>query len=733
MNQEYPTQVSKWGIFEVALEGPSEGNPFAEQYLNGIFSSKNESVVTDGFYDGDGIYKIRFMPSYEGKYTFILKGSFLQGAMSGAFYVGAPEEGNHGVVRVVNTHHFAYEDGTAYIPVGTTAYVWDLQSDERIQETLNSLEEARFNKIRFCVFPKHYAFNLDEPRSYPYEGTPMDSSVLNEENFMAFMGKSEGNNFDCTRFNPEHFRHIEYCIEELGKRGIEADLICMHPYDRWGFSTMTAEQDDLYWKYIAARFSAYHNVWWAMANEYDLMKAKTVADWERFAQILVRKDPYKHLRSIHNCRKMYDHSRPWITHCSVQRIDLYKGAELTGELAVRYGKPVVMDEIAYEGDIQYGWGNITAEEMVRRFWETAVRGGYPGHGETYLNDENVIWWSHGGALRGESWKRAGFLLDILKEVPGNGLAQADMEWDSVCGVPETEWFETVKSQYIFYYSFMRPSFRDFHIDDETDFIAEVIDTWNMTVRKAGIHKGAFRISLPAKQYMAIRLRRPTEEDYLNPVDEEPEIEEVVEEEELTEVDEAFEALETVDDAPAQEEEVIEDSEIPVADSDDLTELEQELIEEDSDFNLDHTAFRIGEEETEEDIVLEEEPREELEDTQETEPPAYVYKHAAQEKFAENVDEEIPEYKVPDEEDTGPVLVEDDPVIIEDENTDPDLEELPREVEELPDIVSGAIDVVDGYDDRVPEVSTDDDDVLDSLIDEAEKTLDIPIVGFRKED
>lgn len=63
MNQEYPTQVSKWGIFEVALEGPSEGNPFAEQYLNGIFSSKNESVVTDGFYDGDGIYKIRFLPS----------------------------------------------------------------------------------------------------------------------------------------------------------------------------------------------------------------------------------------------------------------------------------------------------------------------------------------------------------------------------------------------------------------------------------------------------------------------------------------------------------------------------------------------------------------------------------------------------------------------------------------------------------------------------------------------
>ena len=51
-------------------------------------------------------------------------------------------------------------------------------------------------------------------------------------------------------------------------------------------------------------------------------------------------------------------------------------------------------------------------------WEGAMRGGYPGHGETILTEETdgkdpVLWWSHGGKLRGESWKRMGFLLDIL--------------------------------------------------------------------------------------------------------------------------------------------------------------------------------------------------------------------------------------------------------------------------------------------------------------------------------
>lgn len=84
----------------------------------------------------------------------------------------------------------------------------------------------------------------------------MNSQVLNEDNFRRYTGKTEGNNWDFKRFCPEHFRHIENCILKLQKLGIEADLIVMHPYDRWGFSSMTKEQDDLYWKYVVSRFSA---------------------------------------------------------------------------------------------------------------------------------------------------------------------------------------------------------------------------------------------------------------------------------------------------------------------------------------------------------------------------------------------------------------------------------------------------------------------------------------------
>lgn len=520
MGLEKVIHVNRWGVFEVSLNGTDEGNPFVEQTLTGIFTSKDESVCVNGFYDGDGIYRIRFMPSYEGEYSFVLHATFTKQVFSGTFVVDAPKENNHGPVHVQDTYHFSYADGTPYISIGTTAYVWHLQNEQTKEQTLKTLQDSSFNKLRFCIFPKHYVYNFNDPEYFPYVGTPMDASILNESNFMDYMGKSEGNAFDKTRFVPEYFRNIEEQLQKLCDLGIEADLILFHPYDRWGFSSMTREEDELYLKYIIARFAAYRNVWWAMANEWDLFQNKSVEDFEYLANVIVKNDPYHHLRSIHNCLKVYDQSKDWITHVSYQRIDLYKTVEVTNELREQYHKPVVVDEAGYEGNIQYGWGNLTAEEEVRRFWEIAMRGGYPGHGETYLNENNILWWSHGGKLHGESHLRFGFLKQIMQEMNGSEIAPHQIEWDSTCAVSENDKEEKAKDQYIFYFGFQRPGCRDFFIDDETDYAVDVIDTWNMTIRYAGVFHGRFRIALPSKQYMAVRLKKASEADLIREVDSE---------------------------------------------------------------------------------------------------------------------------------------------------------------------------------------------------------------------
>ena len=63
-------QVAKYDVFEVTLSGKTEGNPFVDYTITGVFTGEKEEVKAEGFYDGEGVYKVRFMPSYEGSYRY---------------------------------------------------------------------------------------------------------------------------------------------------------------------------------------------------------------------------------------------------------------------------------------------------------------------------------------------------------------------------------------------------------------------------------------------------------------------------------------------------------------------------------------------------------------------------------------------------------------------------------------------------------------------------------------
>lgn len=502
-------RIERWDCLELSFQGKSFQNPFSDASIMGTFTGAQECKSVEGFYDGDGIYKVRFMPSFTGTYTYKISGTFSDESFSGSFEATEPSALNHGPVKVADQYHFTYMDGTPYYQIGTTCYAWVHQPPEMQERTIETLKTSPFNKIRFCIFPKHYDYNLYEPISYPYEGTPCSIEGINRDNFLEYLPSNPENRWDFTRFNPEHFRIIEGRIKELGKLGIEADIILMHPYDRWGFSEMGRENDLYYIRYVMARFSPYRNVWWSLANEYDLCTGKSAQDWEQIAETVVRYDPYSRLRSIHNCRYIYDFTKPWVTHCSIQRNEIYKSAANTKLWREQFGKPVVLDEAGYEGNINYNWGNLTPEEMVRLFWTATVRGGYCGHGETYVREDNKLWWSHGNVLYGESPKRLAFLHQILSEVPGLGLEPANIpKWDDNAA---TAAHPNYKGRYfLFYTGCGRPAFREFSFNPDKKYRVEVIDTWNMTIDDKGIYSGKFYIDLPSRQYMAFRIRQTEE-------------------------------------------------------------------------------------------------------------------------------------------------------------------------------------------------------------------------------
>ena len=183
-----------------------------------------------------------------------------------------------------------------------------------------------------------------------------------------------------------------------------------------------------------------------------------------------------------------------------------------------YRKPIVFDEVKYEGDIPARWGNLTGQEMVLRFWTGAVVGTYVGHGETFLDPHDVLWWSKGGVLRGQSPARLAFLRQILNDSPAAGINPID-KWEEIAigGQPG--------EYYLAYFGNDARSswpFELFHtgVADGMKFKVDVIDTWNMTdtpvpevfeLKKRDAYyfadKDGRAVTLPARPYMALRIRR----------------------------------------------------------------------------------------------------------------------------------------------------------------------------------------------------------------------------------
>jgi PKD repeat protein len=474
--------VERWGVYEITLRHQAQGNPYHAVQLSATFTNGRQNFTVPGFWDGEDIYKVRFMPPTPEVWRYETQSNApaLSGK-TGSFTVTAPTAGNRGPVRVADTYYLRYEDGTPYHQFGTTSYVWTHQSEELQEQTLKTLAASPFNKIRFCVFPKSYDYNKNEPPHF------------------AFVRRADGT-FDFDQPQPEFWRHFEKRILDLQRLGIEADIILWHPYDRWGFSEMSDAQDDRYLRYCIARLAAYRNVWWSLANEYDFMTNrpqghrgnKQWEDWDRFFGILQKEDPFGKLRGIHNGSTWYDHTKPWVTHASIQTADMNAGQSFRE----RYGKPVIYDECRYEGDIPQGWGNLNAKEMTQKFWQGTLSGCYVGHGETYKHPQDILWWAKGGVLHGQSPPRIQWLKDLMKQAPPFHELQplGDGKGRFVLAKPG--------AYYLFYASDSKA--QTIPLEGERPYKVDLLDPWEMTISPMGsASPGNYTIS-SAKPDLAYR-------------------------------------------------------------------------------------------------------------------------------------------------------------------------------------------------------------------------------------
>jgi hypothetical protein len=495
--------VEQWDIFEIELKGPADANSF-DVKLSARFTSGQHAVEAKGFYDGNGTYRVRFMPGRLGAWRYETSSDAALAGKSGEFTCVKPSPGNHGPVGIANTYHFAYADGTPFVPISTTIYGWAHQRSDALQkQTLFTLKHSPFNRVRMAVLPINYGDD-NAPRYMPFEEDRNDNDA-----------------WIYSRFVPQYFQHIEKRLGQLREMGIEAELILFHNRDggRTELDRMPAKVDDRYVRYVLARFSAYRNVWWNLANEFDGIRSKRDSDWDRIFQIVEAEDPYHHPRSIHEQNRYYDFHKPWLTYLSVQSELAVEAVGRARVYRTLSNKPVIFDEVKYEGDIPQPWGRLTGEELTRRFWLATIGGTYATHGETFANAPDVRWISRGGELVGLSPKRIAFLKEILATAPPTGLNP--IEQDETTGMAGRPGY-----YYLIYFGNQKPADWTFslprgRIRPGTQFKVDVLDTWNMTITPidqvvtAGRANESERVEadppvkvpLPARPYMALRIRR----------------------------------------------------------------------------------------------------------------------------------------------------------------------------------------------------------------------------------
>lgn len=503
-------QATQYRPAELAFAGPRvapapDRDPLVVEFAH---EGDGGSLRVPGFWDGRDRYRVRFAAPDAGRWTWRTHSLLdeLEGR-TGTLDVSPAPEAERGPVRVSGGFHFAHADGTPFRPVGATIYNWLHQPDELQRQSVDAIAEAGFTKLRFMVFPQAGDHVEHHPTLLPFKRSP-------------------DGRWDPARPVPEFFERLDRSVELLASRKIQAEPLLLSTYDggHYGLDTLTEEEDATYLRYVVARLAAHPGLWWSLANEYDIL-AETRPDdrWTRAGQLVAACDPYGHPRSIHNWLRLYDHNQAWVTHASVQLGQATEDFGRASLLRDAYRKPVILDEICYEGDLALRWGNLTAEELVHRFWIATVSGCYASHGESFLLDDGSLHIVSGGAFRGESPPRLGFLRRNLDEVPAPGLDPIDPWWDDafVAGIPGRHYLQYLGRSAPAAWTFRLPQgHRGDRLRPGQRYAVDVIDTWDMTVtpvdrlfelaevrRNDATATDPSPIALPAGRPLALRIRR----------------------------------------------------------------------------------------------------------------------------------------------------------------------------------------------------------------------------------
>jgi Protein of unknown function (DUF4038)/Domain of unknown function (DUF5060) len=387
------------------VERPDAANPFMDASLSGSFQTRDGGKTwnVEGFCDSadGGIFRIRFMPTQPGDYSYTVtyKQGQYQKTTKGEFQ--ATDGHRRGTIAIDPQYpwHFIWSGtGEHYFFNGTTAYWLVGWRDEHvIQFSIDRLHRLKINRLRVTIAGREASTFFGEPVMIGPTWTPLIAAWKAQD-----ADDPTHPGFDYAHFNVAYWQKFDRMLRYARDRNMIISLV-MDMGDSKVHPVAGSEDEHRYFRYAVNRFSAFSNITWDLGDDLDSYRDEK---WTHETGMMIyHLDPYKHLATSHPARSNdhQDRASPWFGFTSYQDWSREQHALMLAsrQLQEKTGRiiPQTNEEYGYEDHYPH-WaapGSDSSDVLRRTAWDIVMAGGYQTAGESARRGTNI------GADMGGGW------------------------------------------------------------------------------------------------------------------------------------------------------------------------------------------------------------------------------------------------------------------------------------------------------------------------------------------
>ncbi|HWB87509.1 MAG TPA: DUF4038 domain-containing protein [Bryobacteraceae bacterium] len=293
--------IEQYHSHDFSFSAPVAGNPFDVEFSADFIGPNDVRLHVPGFYDGGGVWKIRFSPTERGQWS--MRTSSTSKALDGKTEAGIWCSRNlsstiHGGLQVdpAHPHHFIYEDGTRYFLLGYEAdWLWgaDMLDPKRtlMRHLIDQIASRGFNQVLVNVYAYDTSWSPGRKHQWDWGPAPV------------FPWEGTNDKPDHSRLNPKFFQIYDGMVQTLQEKGIVAHIMLKVYNKKVNWPPKYSKDEERYFRYVVARYQAFSNVVWDFSKEAH--NEKDFHLQQHLIELVRHTDAYEHLVTAHDDDMFY--------------------------------------------------------------------------------------------------------------------------------------------------------------------------------------------------------------------------------------------------------------------------------------------------------------------------------------------------------------------------------------------------------------------------------------------